>query len=129
MSAWVWIAREATLAIHDMQLSEHGGLEGVRDTGLLDSALARPQQLAGHGTPDSAALAVAYGRDIASRHPFIDGNKRTAFVAAQLFLRLNGWRIHTDLVEVTIKMLQLAAGDLSEADYADWLRQHLHARE
>jgi len=79
MSAWVWIAREATLAIHDMQLSEHGGLEGVRDTGLLDSALARPQHLAGHGTPDAAALAVAYGRDIASTHPFIDGNKRIAF--------------------------------------------------
>ena len=128
MSAWVWIQREVIVAIHEMQLAEHGGLEGVRDAGLLDSALGRPQNLAAYEAPDAAALAAAYGWGISRNHPFIDGNKRTAFVAAQLFLRLNGWRIHADLVEVTIKMLQLAAGDLAEADYADWLRQHLHAR-
>ena len=113
MSAWVWIAREATLAIHDMQLSEHGGLEGVRDTGLLDSALARPQHLAGHGTPDAAALAVAYGRDIASRHPFIDGNKRIAFVVTELPLQLNGFE------------LTASDDDLPEDAFADWLRRHV----
>ena len=117
MSAWVWIAREATLAIHDMQLSEHGGLEGVRDTGLLDSALARPQHLAGHGTPDAAALAVAYGRDIASRHPFIDGNKRIAFVVTELLLQLNGFE------------LTASDDDLPEDAFADWLRQHIQPRQ
>ena len=126
---WIWVPREILLAVHAEQLAEHGGAEGLRDEGLFDSALARPQQLANYGEPDVADLAACYAFGLARNHPFIDGNKRTAFVAAQLFLRLNGWRIHTDLVEVTIKMLQLAAGDLSEADYADWLRQHLHARE
>ena len=125
---WIWVPREILLAVHAEQLAEHGGAEGLRDEGLFDSALARPQQLANYGEPDVADLAACYAFGLARNHPFIDGNKRTAFVAAQLFLRLNGWRIHTDLVEVTIKMLQLAAGDLAEADYADWLRQHLHAR-
>ena len=126
---WIWVPREILLAVHAEQLAEHGGAEGLRDEGLFDSALARPQQLANYGEPDVADLAACYAFGLARNHPFVDGNKRTAFVAAQLFLRLNGWRIHADLVEVTIKMLQLAAGDLSEADYADWLRQHLHARE
>lgn len=125
---WIWVPREILLAVHAEQLAEHGGAEGLRDEGLFDSALARPQQLANYGEPDVADLAACYAFGLARNHPFIDGNKRTAFVAAQLFLRLNGWRIHADLVEVTIKMLQLAAGDLAEADYADWLRQHLHAR-
>ena len=128
MSAWVWIAREATLAIHDMQLSEHGGLEGVRDTGLLDSALARPQHLAGHGTPDAAALAVAYGRDIASRHPFIDGNKRTGYVAAELFLLLNGHVLTVSDESAVLTTLSLAAGDIDESAFADWLRRHLQPR-
>ncbi len=125
---WVWVPRAVLLAVHDEQLAEHGGAAGLRDEGLFDSALARPQQLAAYGDPDVADLAASYAFGLARNHPFIDGNKRTAFVAAQLFLRLNGWRIHADLVEVTVKMLQLAAGDLDEAAYAQWLRAHLAPR-
>ena len=124
MSDWVWIARDVVLAIHDMQLAEHGGLEGVRDAGLLDSALARPQNLGSYGSPDVAALAAAYGWGIARNHPFIDGNKRTAFVAMELFLQLNGHALTADDGACVLTMLALAAGDLSEDALADWLRRH-----
>lgn len=124
MSDWVWIERDVILAIHDMQLAEHGGLEGVRDVGLLDSALARPQNLAGYGAPDAVALAAAYGWGIARNHPFIDGNKRTAFVAIELFLQLNGHELTADDSACVLTMLALAAGDLSEDALADWLRRH-----
>ena len=97
MSAWVWIQREVIVAIHEMQLAEHGGLEGVRDAGLLDSALGRPQNLAAYEAPDAAALAAAYGWGISRNHPFIDGNKRTGFVAAELFLSLNGYELTEQL--------------------------------
>lgn len=125
MSArWVWIDRAVILAIHDAQLAEHGGLSGTRDLGLLDSALSRPPHLDAYGEPDAAALAAAYAYGIARNHPFLDGNKRTAFVAAELFLRLNGQRLGADDADCVLTMLALAAGDLDEDAFAAWLRRH-----
>ena len=128
MSAWVWIQREVIVAIHEMQLAEHGGLEGVRDAGLLDSALGRPQNLAAYETPDAAALAAAYGWGISRNHPFIDGNKRTGFVAAELFLSLNGYELTATDADCVITMLNVAAGTLTEDAFAAWLRQHAQRR-
>ena len=128
MSTWVWIQREVIVAIHEMQLAEHGGLDGVRDAGLLDSAMGRPKNLALYGTPDVAALAAAYGWGISRNHPFLDGNKRTGFVAAELFLGLNGYALTADDAQCVITMLSLAAGDLAEDDFAAWLRQHAQRR-
>ena len=128
MSPWVWIEREVIVAIHDMQLAEHGGLPGTRDAGLLDSALARPLHLAAYDQPDAAALAAAYGWGIARNHPFIDGNKRTAFVAIELFLQLNGWALHASDADCVLTMLSVAAGDLPEDTLADWLRRHAAPR-
>ena len=128
MSDWVWIEREVIVAVHDMQLAEHGGLPGTRDAGLLDSALARPQHLAAYGQPDVAALAAAYGWGIARNHPFIDGNKRTAFVAIELFLRLNGAALHASDADCVLTMLSMAGGDLPEDTLADWLRRHAAPR-
>jgi len=124
MTAWTWIQRDVILAIHEMQLAEHGGLEGVRDAGLLDSALGRPQNLAAYGKPDVFALAAAYGWGISRNHPFIDGNKRTGFVATELFLRLNGCELTADDANCVLTMLSVAAGDIDEDTFAAWLRQH-----
>lgn len=96
MAAWVWLDRAAIYAIHEEQLAEHGGGIGVRDEGLMDSALARPQQSAHCGTPDAAAVAAACGFGLARNHPFVDGNKRTAFVATELFQALNGHDLVAD---------------------------------
>ena len=128
MSGWVWIEREVIVAVHDMQLAEHGGLPGTRDAGLLDSALGRPQHLAAYGEPDIAALAAAYGWGIARNHPFIDGNKRAALLSVGLFLHLNGWRLTASQADTTRTMLALAAGDLPEDTLADWLRRHAAPR-
>ena len=128
MSGWVWIEREVIVAVHDMQLAEHGGLPGTRDAGLLDSALGRPQHLAAYGQPDVAALAAAYGWGISRNHPFIDGNKRTAFVAIELFLQLNGAALHASDADCVLTMLSVAAGDLPEDALATWLRQHTAPR-
>lgn len=124
--AWVWIPKAVILAVHDEQLAEHGGLRGIRDEGLLDSALARPQQLANYSTtPDFADLAAAYGYGIARNHPFIDGNKRTAFVAALLFLMLNGYRLQATDADKVMIMLKVAAGEISEEAFVDWIRRNL----
>lgn len=123
--AWIWIDAGVIVAVHDMQIAEHGGGEGLRDAGLLESALARPQNLAAYGTPDAAQLAAAYGYGIARNHPFIDGNKRSAFIAAKLFLRLNGWDFVAGDIEHVGIMLRLAEGSLSEEDFAAWIRAHL----
>lgn len=128
MSAWTWIQRDVIIAIHEMQLAEHGGLEGIRDVGLLDSALGRPQNLAAYGDPDAAAIAAAYGWGISRNHPFLDGNKRTGFVAAELFLRLNGYELMADDANCVLTMLSVAAGDLTEDAFAAWLRQHAQRR-
>lgn len=127
---WVWLDRAVVLAIHDMQLAEHGGGAGLRDAGLLDSALSKPLQLEAYGepAPDAAALAASYGYGISRNHPFIDGNKRTGFVAAELFLRLNGWVLHADDASCVLTMLAVAAGDLPEEAFAAWLRTHSSVR-
>jgi death on curing protein len=125
---WRWLSEAVILAVHDEQLAEHGGGAGVRDAGLLSSALARPVQLAHYGKPDVADLAAAYAYGIARNHPFVDGNKRTAFVAAGLFLALQGHRLVADDAEKVLTMLALAAGSLNEEQLGNWLRQHIAPR-
>ena len=122
---WIWVALAVAEAAHAEQLAEHGGGEGVRDAGLLDSAMARPQNLATYGEPDLAALAAAYGFGIARNHPFIDSNKRTAAVVAETFLALNGYLLTASDAELVVAMLALAAGELSEDELADWFRGHI----
>lgn len=113
------------MAAHAEQLAEHGGGEGVRDAGMLDSAMARPQNLAAYGEPDAAALAAAYAFGIARNHPFVDGNKRTAAVVSETFLVLNGYALDVTDAELVVAFLALAAGELPEAELADWFREHL----
>ena len=126
---WIWLDAQVMRAVHEEQLAEHGGGSGVRDEGLFDSAMNRPLNLAAYGEPDAAALAAAYGFGLARNHPFVDGNKRTAFVAVELFLFLNGWALQADDAECVLTMLALAAGDLPEDAFADWLRQHIQPRQ
>ncbi|MEQ1657724.1 MAG: type II toxin-antitoxin system death-on-curing family toxin [Hylemonella sp.] len=125
---WRWLDAAVLTAVHDMQLAEHGGGTGIRDAGLFESALAKPRQLAVYGKPDVSALAAAYGYGIARNHPYVDGNKRTAFVATELFLRLNGWQLMAADADCVLTMLAVAAGDLSEEQFADWVRQHVEPR-
>lgn len=123
----VWIEKPLALMLHDRQVAEHGGLAGVREENLLDSALARPQQLFAYGDPppDLAALAASLAYGIAKNHAFVDGNKRTAFVAYRTFLALNHARLEATPDEKYTTILALAEGNLSEAEFADWLRAHL----
>jgi death-on-curing protein len=121
---WTWIATEVLYAVHEEQLAEHGGLAGLRDANALESAVARAEQLAHYGTPDAADLAAAYGFGIARNHPFSDGNKRTAFVAVELFLSLNGFELVASDADCVITMLGLAAGDVKESAFAEWIRTH-----
>ena len=125
MSEFVWVTRDIAEAVHDRQLAEHGGGIGIRDVGMLESALARPQNLLHYGEPDLAAMAAAYAFGIARNHPFVDGNKRTAWVAARLFLRLNDGQLSFDKAEATVMMQQLAAGELTEVQIAAWFRKRL----
>jgi len=125
---WRWISKPALLLLHAESLAEHGGSQGMRDEGLLDSALARPLNLAAYGQPDHAALAASYGIGIAKNHPFIDGNKRAALLATGLFLYLNGYRLTASQADTTIAMLSVAAGELTEDTFAAWLRQHARQR-
>ncbi|MGN6505875.1 MAG: type II toxin-antitoxin system death-on-curing family toxin [Tepidisphaeraceae bacterium] len=122
----IWISETLALTIHARQLSEHGGQEGVRDQGLLQSALGKPRNLFGYTepTPTIPALAAAYAFGIARNHPFLDGNKRTAAVVCELFIELNGWQLTANDADWTIVMLQLAAGELSEQAFTDWLSAH-----
>ena len=123
MKKWVWIDPRAILAIHDEQLAEHGGGSGLRDQGLLESAMARPINLAAYEDPDAAALAASYAVGLAKNHPFVDGNKRTAFVALELFLALNGRELMAGDVDCVVTMLAVAAGDIGETELAEWIRQ------
>jgi death-on-curing protein len=125
MSPWKSVSREVLLLLHDESLAEHGGGSGLRDEGLLDSELARPLNLALYETPDFAALAASYGVGLARNHPFVDGNKRAAFLAVGMFLVRNGFRLKTTQVDATLTMLGVAAGDISEAEFATWLREHI----
>lgn len=121
---WVWIDPVVIRAIHGKQLALHGGGMGTRDKGLLEHALARPMQLAAVEAPDVAALAAAYGYGLAKNHPFIDGNKRTAFVAVELFLALNGSQLTANDTDCVMTMLAMAASDIDEDAFADWIRGH-----
>ena len=123
--AIIWIEEAVVLAVHEEQLAEHGGAVGIRDLGLLQSALARPQHLVAYGKPDVAALAAAYGYGIARNHPFMDGNERTAFTVTELFLTLNGYELLADHSSCVVTVLQVAEGSLAEAEFADWIRANL----
>lgn len=125
---WVWIDPAVVLAVHEEQLAEHGGAAGVRDAGLLESALARPRNLAHYGEPDLCELAAAYAFGLARNHPFIDGNKRSAFVATELFLVLNGWQLVASDADCVLIMLSLASGEIDEPTFAAWLRGRVLAR-
>lgn len=128
MSGWRWIDKRALLLLHDESLAEHGGATGLRDEGLLESALARPQHLESYGKPDLADLAAAYGVGLAKNHPFIDGNKRAAFLAVGVFLALNGQCLVASQAEATLTMLGVASGQIEEAAFAEWIRTHTKQR-
>jgi len=120
----IWIANLEVLAIHDRQLAEHGGAAGIRDIGLLESAIARPQQLHAYGDPDIFDLAAAYTFGIVQNHPFADGNKRTGFITGILFVELNGRRFTASEPDATQAVLDLAIGEMSEGEFAAWLRDN-----
>jgi len=119
-----WVAKSVVLAIHEQQIAEHGGTQGIRDVGLLESALARPQNLAAYGEPDIAAMAAGYAFGIARNHPFLDGNKRTSYVVTLVFLSLNGLNVTADEATRLKVWLSLGAGNLTEEELADWLRSN-----
>jgi death-on-curing protein len=125
MTGYVWGTRAYVEAVHDRQLAEHGGGTGLRDENALESALARLRNLAHYGEPDLADLAASLAFGIARNHAFIDGNKRTAWVAARLFLRLNDAVLEFDKADATVMMQRLAAGELSEEVVAAWFRDRL----
>jgi death-on-curing protein len=120
-----WVALSAVLAIHEEQLAEHGGLDGIRDRGLLESALHRPRDLQSWGQPDLADLAVAYAFGIARNRPFLDGNKRTSAVVTRLFLKLNGHDLDATQAERLAIWLALGAGETTEQALAEWMRGRL----
>jgi len=128
MTDWRWIDRRALMLLHDESLAEHGGAAGLRDEGLLQSALARPLNLVAYGTPDLADLAAAYCVGLATNDPFIDGDKRAAFLAVGLFLALNGRRLVATQAEATLVMLDVAASIIDEATFAAWIREHVQPR-
>jgi death-on-curing protein len=125
MADWIWIDPEDAISFHDQQIAMHGGLTGLRDGGLLESALARPQMKAQYGVDDIGELAAAYGFGLARNHPFLDGNKRTALVVMEAFLVVHGWELKAENAEAVALVLALAAGEVSEEQLAFWVRQHL----
>ncbi|TAH10435.1 MAG: type II toxin-antitoxin system death-on-curing family toxin [Curvibacter sp.] len=128
MSSWVWLRRSTLVLLHDESLAEHGGASGLRDEGLLESALARPLNLVAYGAPDVAELAACYGVGLAKNHAFVDGNKRAAFLAVGLFLLLNNKRLVATQADATLTMLGVAAGDIDEVVFAQWIREHMQPR-
>ena len=122
---WRWIEPTVITAVHDRQIFEHGGPEGVRDPGAIESALARPVHLANYGTPDVADLAAAYAFGLTKNHGFVDGNKRTAWIAARLFLAYNGYRLDFDPLDAVRLMEEVAAGVIAEAELSRWFRDRL----
>ncbi len=122
MSRWTWIVEDVALAIHDEQLAEHGGASGLRDLGLLQSALARPRHLAAYGKADVSALAAAHMYGLVRSHPFVDGNKRTGLVLAELFLALNGYALAATDAECVTITLGVADGSTTESALAAWIR-------
>ena len=130
--SWRWITKAALLILHAESVSEHGGSAGLRDEGLLDSALARPLNLLAYADaqspPDIAALAASYTTGLSQNHAFVDGNKRAAFLATGLFLYLNGARLNASQADATLTMLAVASGDLTEDAFAAWLRERISLR-
>jgi len=122
---WRWVDLAVIHAVHDRQLAEHGGADAVRDAGGVDSALARPVNLASYGAPDAADLAAAYAYGLARNHGFVDGNKRTAWIAARLFLADNGYRLAFDPVDAVRVMEGVAGGTVTETALAAWFRDRL----
>ena len=120
--SWRWIDKRLLLILHDESLAEHGGASGLRDEGLLDSALARPRNLLACGDPDTADLAAAYGVGLAKNQAFVDGNKRVAFLAVGLFLARNGYRLNAAQADATLTMLSVASGETDEPAFARWIR-------
>jgi death-on-curing protein len=125
VTAWLWLDPDILLAAHDEQLAEHGGPSGIRDAGLFESALARPQNLAAYGKPDAAALAASYAFGLAKNHPFADGNKRISLIALEYFLELNGYALVADDAQCIIAILSVASGAVSESKLAQWIRKHM----
>lgn len=128
MSAWKWVNRRVLLLLHDESLAEHGGAPGVRDEGLLDSALARPLNLALYAQPDVADLAASYGVGLAKNHAFVDGNKRAAFLAVGMFVAVNGYRLRATQADATLTVIDVAAGVIDEVAFAQWIRDHIQLR-
>ena len=128
MQPWHWPDKQLLITLHDESLATHGGSSGIRDEGLLDSALNRAANLALYGNPDFADLAAAYGLGLAKNHAFVDGNKRAAFLSVGLFLGSNGYKLKATQVEATLTMLALAAGDMEETAIAAWIRSHAERR-
>ena len=120
---WLWVTVDVAVAAHFEQIAQHGGGVGIRDLGALESAMARPRNMATYGEPDAAALAAAYAYGIARNHPFVDGNKRLAAVVSETFLVLNGYEFAATDAEIVVAFVALAAGELSEMEMADWFRQ------
>lgn len=124
----IWVERNVVLSLHAESLAIHGGAGGIRDMGLLESALARPRNLHAYGEGDAAALAAAYSFGIIQNHPFVDGNKRTGFLAGALFLEANGFRFVASEADVIVRTLALAASEIDEAEFAAWLRENVQPR-
>ena len=129
MTPLIWIEESVVLALHEEHLAEHGGAVGIRDHGLLQSALSRPQNLVAYDDPDIAALAAAYGYGLVRNHPFVDGNKRTAFTVTETFLALNGHELTADDLSCIVMMLRLAEGNLSEKEFAAWIQANIKRAE
>lgn len=128
MKRWRWVREDVVYAIHDRQLAEHGGPEGVRDSAALESALARPRNLAAYEQPDAAALAASYAYGLVRNHPFADGNKRTSWVVARVFLVINGYHLEFDPYDAVRTIEAVAAGTLPESELAAWFRRGLRKR-
>lgn len=122
---WIWVTLDVAIATHAEQIAEHGGGEGIREAGLLESTMGRPQNLALYGDPDLSELAASYAYGFARNHPFVDGNKRTAAVVSETFLVLNGGNLLATDAELVVAFIALAAGELSEDELTDWFRSHL----
>ena len=116
-----WFSREECLALHDMMLADYGGMSGVRDDNMLESALAKPRQLFAYGKPKLAEMAAAYAAGVVKNHPFLDGNMRTGFMLGAAFLERNGHEFFATEVDATLKTLALAAGEMDERQYGEWL--------
>ena len=125
MTDWVWLREDVICAYHDAQIAEHSGLVGIKDRGAIESALMRPRHKANYGKPDAAELAAAYAFALAKAHGFNDGNKRAAWIAARLFLKLNGFDLRFDKIQAIDLMLKLTAGEIGEDHFADWLRERM----